>query len=165
MTRNVLRRALRRVSDTAGTNLVEAAIITPLLLLLTLSIVDFASIFYVYLALENGVSQASRYGVTGTLKEDPDNPGEFLSQEESIRTAMREATPTLAIEDDAFTFSHIPAGEADWVAGVGGPSEIAKVSVNYTWSLMTPLIRPFFDNGEINVTVESAMKNETRWDE
>ena len=43
----------------------EAAIITPLLLLLTFSIVDFAAIFYAYLALEHGVSQATRYAVTG----------------------------------------------------------------------------------------------------
>jgi hypothetical protein len=152
------------VKDSAGTNLVEAAIITPLLLLLTLSIVDFASIFYVYLALESGVSQASRYGVTGRLMDDPDNPGEQLSQEDSIMTAMRDATPTLTIDDEAFTFSHIPSGETDWVDGIGGPSEIAKVSVNYTWSLMTPLIRPFFDNGEINLTVESAMRNESRFE-
>ena len=45
--------------------MLEAAIITPLLLLLTFSIVDFGALFYVYLALENGVSQATRYGVTG----------------------------------------------------------------------------------------------------
>ena len=32
--------------DTAGTSIVEAAIITPLLLLLTLSIVDFGALFY-----------------------------------------------------------------------------------------------------------------------
>jgi hypothetical protein len=164
MTRHVLRRVLSRLSDTTGTNLVEAALITPLLLLLTLSIVDFASIFYVYLALENGVSQASRYGVTGSLMEDPDNPGEQLSREDSIKSAMRDATPTLTIDDEAITFSHIPSGGDDWVGGIGGPSEIAKVSVNYTWSLMTPLVRPFFDNGEINLTVESAMRNESRFE-
>ena len=29
---------------------------------------------------------------------------------------------------------------------------------------MTPLIRPFFTDGEINVRVESAMKNEGRFE-
>ena len=68
-----LRRAAssRRLRDTAGTSMLEAAIITPLLLLLTLSIVDFGALFYVYLALENGVSQATRYGVTGNVMDDP----------------------------------------------------------------------------------------------
>jgi len=51
--------------------MVEAAIITPFLMLLTFSIGDFASIFYVYLALENGASQATRYAVTGNLMDDP----------------------------------------------------------------------------------------------
>ena len=38
---------VRRLRDTAGTSIVEAAIITPLLLLLTFSIVDFGALFYV----------------------------------------------------------------------------------------------------------------------
>ena len=61
-----------------GATMLEAAIITPLLLLLTFSIIDFASLFYVYLALENGASQATRYGVTGNTEDDPDTPGTKL---------------------------------------------------------------------------------------
>ena len=59
--RSVRLPVLRRISDATGSTLLEAAIITPLLLLLTFSIVDFGSMFYVYLALENGVSQATRF--------------------------------------------------------------------------------------------------------
>ena len=136
-----------------GTSLVEAALITPLLLLLTFAIVDFASLFYVYLALENGVSQASRYGVTGNLAAGQ-------SRQESIRTAMRQATPTLTIGDGSFSFSHLRPGQGTWDAGVGGPNDIDKVTVHYSWTLLTPLVRPFFANGQINLVVESAMKNE-----
>jgi Flp pilus assembly protein TadG len=153
---------LRRLSDSTGANLLEAALVTPLLLLLTFSIIDFAAIFYVYLALENGVSQATRYAVTGNQMDDPDNPGEQLGRADSIKAAMREATPTLTIEDDAFTFSHMAPGGA-WVSGTGGPSDIEKVTVTYTWTPFTPVIRPFFENGELTLTVESAMKNEGRF--
>ena len=59
------RRLLATLRDAGGATLMEAAIITPLLLLLTFSIVDFASMFYCYLALESGVSQATRFAVTG----------------------------------------------------------------------------------------------------
>ena len=158
------RRLIARLRDATGAQLVEAAIVTPLLLLLTFSIIDFASVFYVYLALENGVSQATRYGITGQLMDDPDNPGEQLPREESIKLAMRQATPTLTIDDAAFTFSHLPSGEDTWVGGAGGPDDISKVTVNYTWTIMTPVIRPFFDDGQISFTVESAMKNERRFD-
>lgn len=158
------RRLFARLADATGVNLVEAALVTPLLLLLTFSIVDFACVFYVYLALENGVSQATRFAITGNQLDDPDNPGQRLPREDSIKMTMRQATPTLTIEDAAFTFSHIPEDGNTWSGGVGEPDDIAKVTVNYTWTIFTPLIRPFFDNGQVTLTVESAMKNEGRFE-
>ena len=136
--------------------MIEAAIMTPLLLLLTFSIVDFACLFYVYLALENGASQATRYAVTGQVIAGQ-------SREESIKTAMRQATPTLTIGDNMFSFSHLSPGASTWVSGTGAENDIGKVTVTYTWNLMTPLIRPFFTNGQIVFRVESAMKNERRF--
>jgi Flp pilus assembly protein TadG len=133
------------------------ALVLPLFFLLTFSIVDFASMFYVYLALENGVSQAARFGVTGNVKDE-------LSREDSIREAMREATPTLTIDDGAFSFSHLKQGTTNWLPGPGEPNDVSKVRVTYTWALMTPFIRPFFPNGEINIAVESAMLNEPRFE-
>jgi Flp pilus assembly protein TadG len=158
-----MHRALRLFRDTSGANLIEAALVTPLLLLLTFSIVDFGSLFYAYLALENGVSQATRLAVTGNRLNDPANPANVLSRTDSIKLAMRQATPTLNIPDAAFTFSHLPAGGGAWQAGTGGPSEVEKVSIDYTWNILTPLLRPFFANGQIHLRVDSAMKNEGRF--
>ena len=156
MAGHLLRRLVRRLGDATGSNMVEAALLMPLLVLLTFGIVDFSMLFTTYLALENGVSQASRYGVTGNVV-----PG--LSRDASIMQAMRDATPTLTIADQAFTFSHMPVGSSTWVGGSGGPGEIAKVRVDYTFTFLTPLVRPFFTNGQIRLAVESAMKNENRF--
>jgi hypothetical protein len=156
MSTRLTRPIVRRIRDSRGATLIEAAIMTPLLLLLTFSIVDFACLFYVYLALENGASQATRYAVTGQLQ-----PG--MTREESIRAAMRTATPTLTLDDNMFSFSHLPPGGANWLAGSGAEGDIGKLTINYTWNLMTPLIRPFFAGGQINIRVESAMKNERRF--
>jgi Flp pilus assembly protein TadG len=134
----------------------EAAIITPLLLLLTFSIVDFASMFYCYLSLESGVSQATRFAVTGQSVAG-------LSREETIKSAMRSATPTLTIPDGAFSFSHMPSGGSSFVSGVGGPGDVDRVTITYDWDVMTPLIRPFFTNGKIRFRVESTMKNERKF--
>jgi uncharacterized membrane protein (UPF0127 family) len=150
----------RRLRETTGTSILEAAIITPLLLLLTLSIVDFGALFYVYLALENGVSQATRFGVTGQLLGDPAHPGNNLSRDDSLKLAMRQATPTLTIPDAAFTFSNMPPGATTWGGGSGGPNALAKVSVAYTWRFINPMLWPFFPGGQITLNVESAMKNE-----
>ena len=150
-------RLVSRCRDTAGANIVEAAIVTPLLLLLTFSIVDFASLFYAYLALENGVSQAARYGVTGELE-----PG--MTHEESIILAMRDAMPTLSIASTDFEFTHMSPGSDTWEAGAGEPSDISRVTVTRPWPIMTPLIKRLFPGGEIVIRVESAMLNEPRFE-
>jgi hypothetical protein len=153
------RAMVQRLRDTSGTSLLEAAMITPLLLLLTLSVIDFGAMFYVYLSLENGVSQATRFGVTGNLLADPANPSVTLSHDASIKLAMRQATPTLTLPDTAFTFSHLGTGGA-WTGGSGGPNDVTKVSVGYTWNFINPLLWPFFPGGKITLNAESAMKNE-----
>jgi Flp pilus assembly protein TadG len=141
--------------------MIEAAIITPLLLLLTFSIVDFGAVFYVYLALENGVSQATRFGVTGQLKDDPANPGTPLDKTGSVKLAMREATPGLTVPDSAFTFQSRPSSPGGaWAPGVGGPNDIGTVTVAYRWNLVCPLLWPFFPGGAVDLKVDSVMKNE-----
>lgn len=149
-------RLFRRLKDATGATLLEAAIITPLLLLLTFSIADFGGLFYAYLALENGVSQATRFAVTG-------NSMGTLSRPDSIKAAMRAATPTLTIPDGAFTFENMPVGGTSWVGGTGGPGAIEKVTITYSWPLMTPLLAPFFPGGALTMKVESMMKNESRF--
>jgi Flp pilus assembly protein TadG len=151
-------RHLRRLSNSKGANLVEAAIVTPLLLLLTLAIVDFASMFYCYLALEHGVSQATRFAVTGQQMSSGGSP---IGREASIKSAMRTATPTITIPDSAFSFSFMPVNGSGWSAGLGGANDVGRVTVDYSWQFMTPLIRPFFTGGQVNLRVQSTMKNET----
>jgi Flp pilus assembly protein TadG len=56
--------------------MLEAAFILPLPLMLTFSVIDFACLFYVHLAIENGISQATRYAITGNLMAEPDDAGE-----------------------------------------------------------------------------------------
>src|ERR1700674_5086307 len=124
MTRYFSHRVISRLRDCKGANLIEAALILPMLLLLSISIADFGTLFYVHLALENGVSQATRYAVTGLLMDDPLNPGNKLSREESIKLVMRQSTPTLTISDSAFTFTHQSPGAGAWVGGSGGPGDI-----------------------------------------
>jgi Flp pilus assembly protein TadG len=150
-----------RIRSSRGANLVEMAMIVPLLLLLTFAMLDFSTVLYVYLSLENGISQATRYGVTGQQMDDPAHPGNLLSREDSIKKAMQDATPTLVIDDTGYTFQHLAVGGSTWLAGSGGPNEITKVSLNYRWSFFTPLLKPFFNNGQINLRVTSTMKNES----
>ena len=121
------RRFSQRLRGSKGSNLIEAAIVLPLLLLVCFSVAEYGFIFYVNLALQNGVSQA---------------------------------TPTLTIDETAFTFAHLPAGASTWLADTGPANSIEKVTVDYYWPIVTPMMRPFFPNDEVHFQVESAMKNE-----
>jgi Flp pilus assembly protein TadG len=152
----LLRRLRNWFKATEGANMMEAAIITPLVLLLTIGTMEFGSVFYVFLTLQNGVSQATRYAITG-------NAMEGASRVDSIKTAMRQATPTLTIPDNAFSFSHIPQGGSGFVAGIGVPGAIERVTVDYTWTFMTPLMRPFFPSGAMTIRGDSTMRNEPRF--
>ena len=151
--------------DCGGNNLLEAAMVTPLLLLLTFGIVDFATMFYVYVSMESGVSQATRFVVTGATKDDPDNPGTPMSAEGSIVAAMKDAVSTLDVDSMNFSFSHMAPGSTTWASGAGGPGDISKVTVEYSWKPLTPILGKLLSdsNGRMSMKVESAMKLEPKW--
>ena len=115
MRRSLFHRA-SRLRDARGNALIEAAIMTPLLLMLTFGIVEFGSMFWVYLALENGVSMGARYAVTGNKMDDPSTPGAFMTRADSIKTAIRNATPSITLDDAAFTFEHMAPGSTTWAS-------------------------------------------------
>jgi hypothetical protein len=50
-----------------------------------------------------------------------------------------------------------------WATGTGGVNDIGKVTVTYPYTLMTPLIRPFFTGGKVHFRVMSTMKNERKF--
>jgi Flp pilus assembly protein TadG len=160
MTSYLSPRLRARLRDDSGNALIENAIILPLLLLLTFSVIDFGLVFYAYLALENGASQATRLGVTGNVLDDPLNPGTKLSRDASIKLAMRNATPTLTIDDTMFAFHSMPAAGGAWTNGSGGPTDIEKVTISYTWKFFNPVMSAFFTNRQMLIQVDSVMKNE-----
>jgi hypothetical protein len=154
----------RFIRDCRGNNLLEGAMVTPLLLMLTFGIVDFASLFYVYVSMESGISQATRFAVTGATKEDPDNPGTPMGREGTIKAAMADAAPTLDINAMTFSFTHMAPGSSSWASGAGGPGDIGRVAVEYSWEPLTPILAPFLTDGKMTLHVESAMKIEPTWE-
>src|SRR5262249_30715637 len=132
---------------------IEAAIAIPLLLVVTFAIIDFGVLFYINLALENGVSQAVRYGITG-------NTNSGMTRQASIQSVMRSSTPTLTLTDDNFQFSHLAGGV--WIDGSGGPGDVEKLTVTYTHQMFV-LKWLFPPNGRVQLQAESSMKNEDRF--
>jgi len=155
------RRGQRRLASEKGQNLVETAAVIIPLLLLTFAIIDFSGVFYVYLALENGLSQATRYAITGQRKQVTDPLSGItttLDRRNSIIRAMQETTPTLDLSGANFTFTNITNGAGEQT---GGPGDIVRVTVTYNWNIITPLVKPFFTGGRIALQVNSTVKNES----
>ena len=139
---------------TRGQALVETAIGIVLLMLLTFSVVDAAMLFFAYLTLQNGVTAATRFGVTGQDPNDDDHP---TRHEDSIKRVMRDATPGLTLENGEFTFYNITTQSS----GTGGPNDIIQVTVTHPLSLISPMVWPLVGNGGvITLRVSAMMRNE-----
>jgi Flp pilus assembly protein TadG len=139
-----------------GATMTEAALILPTLLLITFALLDFTFLLHAHLALANGVSEATRWAVTGQTLPDPDHNGQSLSRAASIIATVKKSTPSLAIQDSDVKFHNMTTNTDD----AGGPDDVIRVTVTYNWALLTPVIRPFFKNGEITLQASSTMKNE-----
>ncbi len=55
----------------AGTSILEFAMVAPMVLLLLFAVFDFARLFYVEMNLQNAVREAGRFGITGNHLSDP----------------------------------------------------------------------------------------------
>ena len=133
---------------TPGQALVETAIGIVLLMLLTFSVVDAAMLFYIYLTLQNGVTEATRFAVTG---QDPD----------AIKRVILDATPGLNINEDTEIFLNDISDPNHPIPGAGQPNSIILVKVVHPWRLISPLLWPLVGNGgRITLSVSATMKNE-----
>ena len=77
---------------------------------------------------------------------------------------MQEAAPTLDI--DAMTFCLLAHDAGLVVVGERRrrPRRHRRVTVEYTWQPLTPIVGPFLTDGKLTMRVESAMKNESKWE-
>src|SRR5437773_2301235 len=103
--RSMARRTRRSLR---GTALAEVGIIILPLVTISFAALDFAGILYTFLAVQNGVSQATRFAVTGNTVDDPS--GAALARDQAIRQAMRGETLGFQIPDGAFTFTNVSKG-------------------------------------------------------
>jgi hypothetical protein len=88
-----------------------------------------------------------------------------MGREGTIKAVMKEASPTLDVDAMTFSFTHMAPGGSSWSSGAGGPGDIGRVTVEYSWEPITPILDHFLDNGMMTMKVESAMKIEPKWEE
>jgi Flp pilus assembly protein TadG len=150
----IMRSLWERFKNDDGANLVEAALVLPMVLWVIFAGVEFAGIFYAQMSLQNGVTLATRYAITQNVR-----PGQ--TRQASIIATLNEDTPSLTIDPSTITFSHLDPGSATWAAGDGAPGSVEKIAVDYTWHLLTPFMPSMFGTPTITLHAEASMKNES----
>ena len=118
-------------------DLVEFALVFPILIFFILGIFDFGRTFHVLIAISNAAREGARYGIgPGLDRSDPNEPPVFITRDNEIKAAaVQEAgnfNLKLALADVTVSCPNTCVGE-----------ENLRVTVSYTF---TPIfVSPIFD--------------------
>jgi Flp pilus assembly protein TadG len=140
--------------STAGTSILEIALIAPMFLLLLFGTVDFAHLFWVELTLQNAIRQAGRYAITGNHLPDPNHSGQNLTRVASIVQVAQQTAVGLDVSN--IQISSLTGG----TGSAGGPGDTVTIALTTNMPLITPIVGKWFRNGVYTFTVSVTMKNE-----
>ena len=138
-----------RRSRSRGQTLVEFALILPVLLLLTLGVVDFSRIFVSYIALTNAVREGALYAAEG----DRTVAATYVSHIQSRMQPEADAAGlTLSAVSIQCTTSALEPSPVWTACANGATPTFIRVSASYQMSLLTPFFSPIL----MSVTTTTA---------
>jgi Flp pilus assembly protein TadG len=156
-----------------GASIIEFALVAPILLLFIFAILEYGIITFTQSVVEGATTTAARTGKTGfTVSGALPTPQDRAN---TIRAAFASNSGSTLQQNNlkicAYAFSTFNANNptecvADIVdpnivpfnAGVGG--EVTVYVVTYQWSVLTPILRPFFTSGTAKLTSITTVRNE-----
>ena len=151
-------RSLHRKHE-RGNVVVEAALALPVLLILILSIFDFARIHHTRTRLQDAVSQATRFAITGRQLSDPSNPGVMLTRKDSMLRVLRELSGIADLDDGDVNITSVGTNGVE-SAGPGGPGDVVIVEVSYAVEVLTPILSVAFPDNQYRFRCTSRFRNE-----
>lgn len=135
-------RGYRRSVGETGQNVIEFALILPLLLLLIVGIMDFGIVFFSYNTIGNATREGARVGVI---------PGRTAAEIEAaalaLATGLDAAALTINVPDVCTT-------------APGGPNDVVVVEATYNVTLMTAPIIQIVGSGTLPISASSTMRCE-----
>lgn len=118
-----------------GQDLVEYALVLPIMMLILMTILDLGRAVYYYSAIHNSAREGVRYGII-----NPDDPA-------GIEAVVR--TKAVALEPAALT-----------VVVTNPDEDTVQVTVTYQFTVVTPLVAPLIGSNEITLGSQAAMRIE-----
>lgn len=136
---NVLRQITRN-GNRRGATLVEAAIVTPLLLMLILGTLDFSVAVLRY----NAISEAARMGAREVIVHGIDAPPQrpawnSAAAEGALSTLLRPYLQAASIEDWTVTVTYEQGPDGEDITEPGSP---VRVRITTTWEPIVPIWGP-----------------------
>lgn len=181
------RKAFRRLwQDRSGAAILEFAMVLPPLCLILLGMFEVAMLMFAQAAMEGGLREAARYGVTGQLADKPaDRITQILALVDKHTYGlfdMEDAKVTYQVYDsfhdvnnqEPFTDSNSNGtrdtgeaftdldGDSCWDSGegtdgAGSAAEIVSYRVEYDYPLITPLIANIMGDAEGKVHLTASI--------
>jgi Flp pilus assembly protein TadG len=157
------RRGLSRKQSGVAT--IEFALVAPVLFLLLCIAMDLGVALWVNLTMQYAVREGARYSVTGQTNLDPNatNQQRYLAVVQDIKDnsmglyALVSPTYVITINGASQTYNT----QTSYSTGMfGNPGDIVVLQINCIWPLLTPLVKPFFANGNFSFSVAATMRNE-----
>jgi TadE-like protein len=141
-----------------GAELVEFALVLPLLLLIVLGTIEFGRVYYTYNILSKGVRDGARYAATSRLQSDgtwvpTDNPSVttrtrnvVVYGKATLSGSEPKIIPDLTPAQITVTPSTIPAGSTDYYITVSAayPYQPLFALIIPTAITLSPSVRMFF---------------------
>ena len=122
---------MQRRNRSSGQELVEFALILPILALLVFGIFDLGRVVYYYSAMQNAAREGTRYGIVAL------DSGEVTNRVNNRLIGVNPDSVNVVIDDDN-----------------------VSVTITYNFQPITPFIGSFFSGGEISITSSSIMERE-----
>jgi len=155
------------IFTTRGVSMVEFALILPILMLLTLGIIDFGRYFFVEHTLQFATREAVRLAtVGGTLTA---SSGKTLDRAASIVQMIQDkaslagmAASDLAISIYPITDTTTYSDPTGWSAiqNAGSAGDYMRVRTSYVFTFLTPFVGAFFTNGVNTISAQATYRNE-----
>lgn len=159
------RRAIFFEKGRKGQTTVEFAFAILILLALLFAIIDLSLMFFANLTMQHAVREGARYAITGRSDLGADRRSALIAKIKEQSMGLYDKNqhiprdPTISIiRPTSVTFSNYTGTPT--TGDPGEPDETIVISLTYTWPLVTPLMKPFFQDGAYTFTVKATMKNE-----
>ena len=136
-----MRRGATRIKTERGSNMVEFALIAPMLFFLMFVIMELGVMFWVNLTMQYAVREGARYSITGQSNLDPAtaNQQRYLAVIQRIKDSSMgmysKLNPTISVNGTSI------ASSAYNNSMFGAAGDIVVLKLDCTWPVVTPAWR------------------------